>query len=158
MASVNQTTRRRRLMGEINVVPYIDVMLVLLIIFMVTAPLLNLGVDIELPQSDARPLEQRQDPVVVSVDPEGQMSLDKSHELCHGFPPCLSDALSVASFESLGDLSDQRQQDVLFGLEVIVHEPRVQPGDPRHLGDGGTAVSLRCHHPLQGAHDLAAAL
>ena len=51
--------------------PYIDVMLVLLIIFMVTAPLLNLGVDIELPQSNAKSIEQKKDPVVVSVDADG---------------------------------------------------------------------------------------
>ncbi len=49
--------RKRKLKSDINVVPYIDVMLVLLIIFMVTAPLLNLGVDIDLPQSQAKPLE-----------------------------------------------------------------------------------------------------
>ena len=63
--------RGRRLMAEINVVPYIDVMLVLLIIFMVTAPLLNLGVDIELPQSNAKPIEQEKEPVVVQVTQDG---------------------------------------------------------------------------------------
>ena len=67
--------RKRKLKAEINVVPYIDVMLVLLIIFMVTAPLLNLGVDIELPQSNARPIEQKKEPVVVSVDREGKLWL-----------------------------------------------------------------------------------
>ncbi len=67
--------RRRRLMGEINVVPYIDVMLVLLIIFMVTAPLLNLGVDIELPQSNAKPIEQQKDPVIVEVTADGRYYL-----------------------------------------------------------------------------------
>ena len=66
---------RRRAMSEINVVPYIDVMLVLLIIFMVTAPLLNLGVDIELPKSNARSLEQKADPVLVTVDQEGTLYL-----------------------------------------------------------------------------------
>ena len=55
MASV-QNGRRRRLMGEINVVPYIDVMLVLLIIFMVTAPLLTQGVKVDLPKASAEPL------------------------------------------------------------------------------------------------------
>ena len=75
MATTSRRHRKRRLKADINVVPYIDVMLVLLIIFMVTAPLLNLGVDIELPQSDARPLEQRQDPVVVSVDRDGNLFL-----------------------------------------------------------------------------------
>ena len=49
--------RRRRLMGEINVVPYIDVMLVLLIIFMVTAPLLTQGVQVELPDANAKPID-----------------------------------------------------------------------------------------------------
>ncbi len=67
--------RKRRLKADINVVPYIDVMLVLLIIFMVTAPLLNLGVDIELPQSNAKPIEQKKEPVVVSVDSEGHYFL-----------------------------------------------------------------------------------
>ena len=52
-------------------VPYIDVMLVLLIIFMVTAPLLNLGVDIDLPQSDAKSITEKKDPIVVSVGRDG---------------------------------------------------------------------------------------
>ena len=63
--------RKRALKADINVVPYIDVMLVLLIIFMVTAPLLNLGVDIQLPQSNARSIQEKKDPVVVSVDADG---------------------------------------------------------------------------------------
>ena len=68
--------KRLKLKNEINVVPYIDVMLVLLIIFMVTAPLLNLGVDIELPQSDAKPLEQQKDePVMVDVTADGRLFL-----------------------------------------------------------------------------------
>ena len=67
--------RKRKLKAEINVVPYIDVMLVLLIIFMVTAPLLNLGVDIELPQSNARPVEQKKEPIVVSLDKDGNLWL-----------------------------------------------------------------------------------
>ncbi|MCK7592643.1 protein TolR [Pseudomarimonas salicorniae] len=67
--------KRRKLKADINVVPYIDVMLVLLIIFMVTAPLLNLGVDIELPQSNARPIEQQKDPVIVEVTQDGRFYL-----------------------------------------------------------------------------------
>jgi biopolymer transport protein TolR len=73
--STGRRIRKRKLKAEINVVPYIDVMLVLLIIFMVTAPLLNLGVDIELPQTNAKPIEQKKEPVVVSVDPEGNYFL-----------------------------------------------------------------------------------
>ncbi|HST44065.1 MAG TPA: protein TolR [Luteimonas sp.] len=67
--------RRRKLKNEINVVPYIDVMLVLLIIFMVTAPLMNLGVDVQLPQSNAKSIEERQDPIIVSVDVDGNYFL-----------------------------------------------------------------------------------
>ena len=67
--------RTRKLKAEINVVPYIDVMLVLLIIFMITAPLLNLGVDINLPQSEARAIEAKTDPVTVSVNAEGAFTL-----------------------------------------------------------------------------------
>ena len=67
--------KRRKLKNEINVVPYIDVMLVLLIIFMVTTPLLNLGTDINLPDSDARSVDAGRDPVVVSVYPDGRLAL-----------------------------------------------------------------------------------
>ncbi len=64
---MEQRRQRRKPMAEINVVPYIDVMLVLLVIFMITAPLLNLGVEIELPQSAAEPLETQTDDSVVMV-------------------------------------------------------------------------------------------
>jgi len=63
-------------MGEINVVPYIDVMLVLLIIFMVTAPLLSQGVKVDLPQAAAEPLPSDMDPLVLSVDAAGGMYLN----------------------------------------------------------------------------------
>ncbi|MGQ0503283.1 MAG: protein TolR [Panacagrimonas sp.] len=62
--------------AEINVVPYIDVMLVLLIIFMVTAPLLTQGVDVELPQTEAAPLVINDDPLTLSVNREGELSLN----------------------------------------------------------------------------------
>jgi biopolymer transport protein TolR len=74
-ASFSGRRRKRKLKADINVVPYIDVMLVLLIIFMVTAPLLNLGVDIQLPQSDAKPIEQQKDPVIVEITHDGRYFL-----------------------------------------------------------------------------------
>ncbi|TDJ27389.1 MAG: protein TolR [Gammaproteobacteria bacterium] len=68
---------RRRLVSEINVVPYIDVMLVLLIIFMITAPLLNHGVDVDLPTAPANPLElDSPEPIVITVDAKGRMFLN----------------------------------------------------------------------------------
>ncbi len=69
--------RRRKLMGEINVVPYIDVMLVLLIIFMITAPLLKQGVKVDLPTAGAKPLDPaflaKHEPLIVTVDARGRM-------------------------------------------------------------------------------------
>jgi len=75
MALQYRNSRRRRRMAEINIVPYIDVMLVLLIIFMVTAPMLNLGADIQLPQSAAKALQNEKQPVLVSVDQQGNVFL-----------------------------------------------------------------------------------
>ena len=72
--------KTRKLKAEINVVPYIDVMLVLLIIFMVTAPLLNLGVDVELPQANAKPIQQDKEPVIVALQKDGSLSLQLQGE------------------------------------------------------------------------------
>ncbi|WP_067563279.1 protein TolR [Halofilum ochraceum] len=68
---------RRRPIAEINVVPYIDVMLVLLVIFMITAPLLKTGVEVTLPKADAKPMEQTQsEPLIVTVDGEGRFFIN----------------------------------------------------------------------------------
>jgi len=69
--------RKHRVMSEINVVPYIDVMLVLLIIFMITAPLIQQGVEIDLPQANANPMppEQRE-PLVLTVSKNGEFYLN----------------------------------------------------------------------------------
>jgi biopolymer transport protein TolR len=69
-------SRRRAAMAEINVTPLVDVMLVLLIIFMVTAPLLTSGVPIELPDSRANPLDQEPDQVTISIDKQGEVFID----------------------------------------------------------------------------------
>jgi biopolymer transport protein TolR len=72
-----QLSRGRRLMGEINVVPYIDVMLVLLIIFMVTAPLLTQGIKVDLPKAAAEALPpEAQEPLVLSIDKQGRLYLN----------------------------------------------------------------------------------
>ena len=69
--------RKRRAIAEINVVPYIDVMLVLLIIFMITAPLVQQGVEIDLPQASAKPLPPDQhDPVILTVSKIGEYYLN----------------------------------------------------------------------------------
>ncbi len=70
--------KKRKLMSEINVVPYIDVMLVLLVIFMVTAPMLTQGIKVELPKAGAEPVDDIMDhqPIVLSVDAAGNLYLD----------------------------------------------------------------------------------
>ena len=68
---------RRKPMSEINVVPYIDVTLVLLIIFMITAPLVQTGVDVDLPQADTAPVEQKNEPpIIISIDKQGLFYID----------------------------------------------------------------------------------
>jgi biopolymer transport protein TolR len=69
---------RRKVMSEINVTPMVDVMLVLLIIFMVSAPLLTVGVPIDLPQSQAKSLDQDKEPLTISVNDKGQVFLQNA--------------------------------------------------------------------------------
>ncbi|HEY7999109.1 MAG TPA: protein TolR [Pseudolabrys sp.] len=69
---------RRKVMSEINVTPMVDVMLVLLIIFMVSAPLLTVGVPIDLPESQAKSLDQDKEPLTISVNDKGQVFLQNA--------------------------------------------------------------------------------
>jgi len=70
--------QKRKLMGEINVVPFIDVMLVLLVIFMVTAPLLTQGIEVDLPKASSEPIEEvpNHQPLVLSVDADGNLYIN----------------------------------------------------------------------------------
>ncbi len=75
--AIRTPKHKRRLVAEINVVPYIDVMLVLLIVFMVTAPMLMQGVKVELPQAPSAPLDDKDlEPLIVSVKADGTYYLD----------------------------------------------------------------------------------
>ena len=75
-ASSGRRGRRRAVMAEINVTPMVDVMLVLLIIFMVSAPLLTVGVPLDLPQTQAKSLEQDKTPLQLSVNVKGQIFIN----------------------------------------------------------------------------------
>lgn len=93
-------SRRRKPMSQINVVPYIDVMLVLLVIFMVTAPLFNQGVQVDLPQAPSEPIEEfvnqmerGEEPLIVSVDQQGKIYVNKSSNS--------EQAMSLIEFEQL---------------------------------------------------------
>jgi biopolymer transport protein TolR len=91
-------------MGEINVVPYIDVMLVLLIIFMITAPLLTQGVKVDLPKAGAEPLDPKMlhndIPLVISIDSQGRLYLNRGSqsEQSHQVD---EDTVSVKTMEEL---------------------------------------------------------
>src|SRR5437764_5231662 len=87
--------RRRGIMSEINVTPMVDVMLVLLIIFMVSAPLLTVGVPLDLPQSQAKNLDQDKEPLTISVNLKGQVFLQNTEIGVEELVPKLS-AISEA--------------------------------------------------------------
>jgi biopolymer transport protein TolR len=78
MGSGRRRHRRRAVMSEINVTPMVDVMLVLLIIFMISAPLLTVGVPLDLPQSQAKSLDQDKEPLTISVNLQGQVFLQNT--------------------------------------------------------------------------------
>jgi biopolymer transport protein TolR len=71
------TNSRKALMSDINVVPLVDVMLVLLIIFMVTAPMMMVGVEINLPQTKAQSIKTQEDPLVLTVNKNGEIFLEE---------------------------------------------------------------------------------
>jgi biopolymer transport protein TolR len=69
---------KRRLVSDINVTPLVDVMLVLLIIFMITAPMMTQGVDVDLPETTARPLRQEKTPIIITINNKGEIFVDRS--------------------------------------------------------------------------------
>lgn len=77
-ATLQSRDRRRRAMAEINVTPFVDVMLVLLIVFMVTAPMLTVGVPVDLPKTKAQALSQDREPLSVSVRRDGEIYLQNT--------------------------------------------------------------------------------
>ena len=79
---MSRKNRRRKPMGEINVVPYIDVTLVLLIIFMITTPMLQTGVDVDLPQAESKEvvLKDDQPPVIVIINEQGQFAISTDNK------------------------------------------------------------------------------
>ena len=96
--------KRRRPVAEINVVPYIDVMLVLLIIFMVTAPLVSQGVKVDLPDASADPIEQEDNPpLVASIDADGLYYLNQGEDE--------EQAMSAADLATLVAAHLQKQPD-----------------------------------------------
>jgi biopolymer transport protein TolR len=87
--------QRRAVMSDINVTPFVDVMLVLLIVFMVSAPLLTVGVPLDLPQSQAKSLQQNNEPLTVSVTSDGKVFLQKDEIALNDLAPKLKAVLDA---------------------------------------------------------------
>jgi biopolymer transport protein TolR len=94
--------RRKAVLSEINVTPFVDVMLVLLIVFMVSAPLLTVGVPLDLPQSQAKALEQDREPLTISVNVQGQIFLQDTEVKAEDLVPKLK-AITDAKGGAGGD-------------------------------------------------------
>ncbi len=77
----NRDNNSRSAMSQINVTPFVDVMLVLLIIFMVTAPMMQQGVQVNLPKADAKALTPAEETVIVTLDKSGKMCSSTNHEI-----------------------------------------------------------------------------
>ena len=102
---------RRKPMAEINLVPYIDVMLVLLVIFMITAPLLTQGVNVNLPQASAKAMPPQKDkPIIVSIDERGQFYLNTATTPTNPVSP--QDLMSDVSAQLQAAQSQHKEQDV----------------------------------------------
>lgn len=100
-ADLQKNTRRhrkRRLNAEINVTPLVDVMLVLLIVFMIAAPLLSVGVPLELPKTDARSLPSQKEPITISINSVGQVFIQENEIPLVDLTPRLQ-AISVNGYE-----------------------------------------------------------
>jgi biopolymer transport protein TolR len=111
--------RRRTVMSDINVTPMVDVMLVLLIIFMVSAPLLTVGVPIDLPQSKAKSLEQDKAPLTISVTREGKIYLQNTEIDEDGLIPKL-EAIAQARGGTDARIYVRGDKDVNYGTMMKV--------------------------------------
>ncbi|MBT8506609.1 protein TolR [Coxiella-like endosymbiont of Rhipicephalus sanguineus] len=116
---------RKRALAEINVVPYIDVMLVLLVIFMITAPLLTQGVNVKLPQAAAKTLFPQQAPIIVSIDSHGSYFLNIAKEPSQ--PITTQDLVTrVAAALQLANQNHQKQEIYVKGDKEVDYGKVVQ--------------------------------
>jgi biopolymer transport protein TolR len=119
---------RRRAMSEINVTPFVDVMLVLLIIFMVTAPMMQQGVDVNLPETTTQPLRVKDDPLILSVKKDGQYFLGRKEVALEELVPRLE-----ALFETRGskDLYLRADRSAAYGVVVKAMAAAREAGSTR---------------------------
>lgn len=134
---IRRVKNRRKLNAEINVVPYIDVMMVLLVIFMITAPMLTQGVDVDLPEVGAEPVDDKdEEPMVVTVNAEGEYFINIG-----------GDPMQATSLEAVGErvgkiLSSNPAKTVLVKGDKAVNYERVVELMVVLQGAGAPSVGL----------------
>ena len=136
---------RRRPLAEINVVPYIDVMLVLVVILMITAPLLTQGVHVDLPQASAKALPQKNKPIVVSVDAEGKFYLNTSSTPSQPVTP--QDLMSDVSSQLTTASAAHQAQDVYVKGDRAANYGEVMQAMVLLQKAGATDVGLITKNP-----------
>ncbi len=122
--------RRNTLMSEINVTPFVDVMLVLLIIFMVAAPLLTVGVPIDLPETQARPMNSDTQPITVSVNDKGQVYLQETEIAVDEVVPRL-EAIAKTGYEERIYVRGDKTADYGTVMQVMA---RISAAGYKNLG------------------------
>ena len=122
--------QRRALVSEINVTPFVDVMLVLLIIFMVAAPLMTVGVPIELPETQARALDAQTQPITVSVNEQGQIYLQETEIAIDEIVPRLQ-AIAQTGYDERIFVRGDRSADYGTVMRVMA---RISSAGYRNLG------------------------
>lgn len=134
--------RRSRPVSEINVTPMVDVMLVLLIVFMVAAPLMTVGVPVDLPQVKAAALEARTEPIIISINKEGHLFL-KNHET--SFDALVSQLRELLKKDPETRVFVRGDKDISYGAVMAVMG--------RLYGAGITKVALITQLPKEGASE-----
>ena len=114
---MNSNGGRKKFMSEINVTPFVDVMLVLLIIFMVTAPLMIQGVDVNLPKTEAKEIKTIDDPLVLSVNNKREISIEKREIELGDLDEKLK---SIFKYRNKKDLLLRADKDLPYGYVIQV--------------------------------------
>ena len=129
-------------MADINVTPLVDVMLVLLIIFMVTAPLLTAGVPVNLPDSRAKALDQEKQPIELSIDDQGRLFIDKDE---------VSEADLPAKLDAIANKAAGQDQPPQIYLRADRGQVVAHPGVVgTEVPGGGAVVHRQVEHEAQG--------
>jgi len=133
---------RRKPMAQINVVPYIDVMLVLLVIFMVTTPMMQEGVVVDLPKANAQPVtEEPSEQIVIAVDAQGRFFLDEDG------PDALPMSAQALANRIAGMLQNRKDKQVYVRGDSSVDYGRVVEAMAALQAAGATAIGLITEQP-----------